>query len=417
MKEQKIGQKIKQTIDRHKNMLCRVIDLKIQTNKLNKAQKTCLNMYFLEAKWIFNNALNLSNTGECDIFSYNYKEHLIINKKDKNNQNISYKIQYLPAQCHQELLRYMRIDIQNLSKKKKKGLKVGKLKFRSEYNSIDLRQYKTSYELFKNKIRICGIKGKIRVKGLEQITSDMELANAKLVKLPDGFHLKVTTFTNKYSAKRKDYVGLDFGIHTTITTSDGKKYDKIFIEETESIKKLQRKILRNPNKNSNNKYKNRMKLQKQFQKLTNQKRDKANKISADLLKHYDNIIMQDELIKLWHKGLFGKTVQHSCLGLIKNKLRQSKRAYFIPSSFPSTKTCYHCGHKINISLHERQYICPKCGLSEDRDIKSAKSILFEGLNQIGVERIELTPLENPSATSGIIYHKQEGSMNWEALNL
>ena len=201
-----------------------------------------------------------------------------------------------------------------------------------------------------------------------------------------------------------------------ITTSEGKKYEKIFIEEPERLKRLQRKILRNPNKTSNNKYKLRQQLQKQYQKLTNRKKDIANKIVADLLSNYQTIYMQDELIKLWHRR-YGNQIQHSCLGLIKQKLKQSNRIVLTESNFASTKLCYNCGNKLNISLNERTYNCPICGLSEDRDIKAAKTILLYGLNKIGVGHTELTPLENLGSTSNIIYEKQPSSMNWEATNL
>lgn len=52
LKNKQIGQKRKETNDRHRNMVCKVFDVKIQQNKLNKQQKECLSMYFVEAKWI-----------------------------------------------------------------------------------------------------------------------------------------------------------------------------------------------------------------------------------------------------------------------------------------------------------------------------------------------------------------------------
>ena len=87
------------------------------------------------------------------------------------------------------------------------------------------------------------------------------------------------------------------------------------------------------------------------------------------------------------------------IGTIKAKLKQSKQVIVIDKWFPSTKQCYRCGNSYNISLNDREYKCPVCGLTEDRDVKSAKSILFEGLssvNYIPVECRELTPVEMKS---------------------
>ena len=60
-------------------------------------------------------------------------------------------------------------------------------------------------------------------------------------------------------------------------------------------------------KGSNNRYKTIKLIQREYQKLSNKKQDKANKI-VHQLKQYDRIYMQDEQIASWHKGLFGKHV-------------------------------------------------------------------------------------------------------------
>ena len=91
------------------------------------------------------------------------------------------------------------------------------------------------------------------------------------------------------------------------------------VEESERLKKLQRELFRRV-RGSNNRHKTVKLIQREYQKLSNKKQDKANKIVSKL-KKYDRIYMQDEQIARWHKGLFGKQVQHSCLGIVKAKLR------------------------------------------------------------------------------------------------
>ncbi len=73
-------------------------------------------------------------------------------------------------------------------------------------------------------------------------------------------------------------------------------------------------------KGSNNRHKTVKLIQREYQKLSQRKEDKANKIVSKL-RQYSCICMQDEQIASWHKGLFGKQVQHSCLGLVKAKLK------------------------------------------------------------------------------------------------
>lgn len=69
-------------------------------------------------------------------------------------------------------------------------------------------------------------------------------------------------------------LGIDFGCQTSFTMSDGSKVNS-YIEETDHIKKLQRKLQRQQ-KGSNNRWKTRSKLKKQYQRLTNLKNEYAN---------------------------------------------------------------------------------------------------------------------------------------------
>ena len=149
-----------------------------------------------------------------------------------------------------------------------------------------------------------------------------EYANANLLKKPDGYYLKVTCYIDKNKmpkTKTNDReIGLDFGIKTNITTSEGGKLD-VSIEESERLKMLQRKLQRQV-KGSNNRYKTIKQIRREYLNLSNVKKDKANKIVHEL-KQYNCIVIQDEQISNWHKKKgMSRTIQHSCMGLIKSKL-------------------------------------------------------------------------------------------------
>ncbi len=98
--------------------------------------------------------------------------------------------------------------------------------------------------------------------------------------------------------------------------------------------------------------------------------------------------MQDENIAGWHKGLFGRTVQHSILGLVKAKLAENERVTMLSSRAPTTKYCPQCGKlKKDITLSDRVYEC-SCGYREDRDIHAARNmILLAKSNTCGTQEI------------------------------
>jgi putative transposase len=228
-----------------------------------------------------------------------------------------------------------------------------------------------------NRIKIAGIKRHLVVRGLKQVKDHYDIANAKLLLKPSGFYIMLTCFEfikPEMLIKKGEDVGIDFGIKNNVTTSNGEVFN-VNIGETERLKLLQKKLSRQV-KSSNNTYKTKLLIQQEYEKLTNKKVDKANKIVSFLLTKYNIVYMQEEQLKKWHRD-YGKQVQHSCMGTIKSKLRMSKSIRMIDKWYPSTKLCYVCGKKNEISLLQRVYQC-ECGLIEDRDVKAAKTIMYAG---------------------------------------
>jgi putative transposase len=289
---------------------------------------------------------------------------------------------------------YSRIinSIKGLSILKKKGFQVGRVKHTRNIDSIPLPQFKNTWNIQHGRIRIQGLKKTLPVSGLDQIPEEAEFANAILFKKASGYYLHVTTYLPKQErVKTGKDVGLDFGIKDSIVTSDGEKFN-VKIPESEKLKNLQRRFSKKA-KGSKQRRKVNLKIRKEYEKITNQKKDKVNKIVSHLVKNYDTIYIQDEMIKQWQSGLFGKQVQNSALGAIKARLKSLESVRVISRSFPTTKMCYNCGTINPISLSERVYRCDCCGLEEDRDIKAAKTILTVGRRKFPYTERICTPPE------------------------
>ena len=323
-KKNKIRMTKKDTQLRHSNMVVGCYELKIVERKLNKKQYEELDMLFVEGKWFYNHVLNMKKNG-IHLRDINTTHIKTVKHFDKDKNPIESELRYLSSQQKQALVQRMISNEKTIrSLVKNKFQDHGSLQFKSELNCIPLKQYGNSY-VFKsaNKIRISGISGKIRVRTGGQLDNVDELANANLIHRPDGYYLKVTCYIDKSKIvpikKNGKEIGLDFGIKTNITTSEGEKLD-VSVEESERLKKLQAK-LENQKKGSNRRYKTIKSISRQYLKLTNKKKDKANKI-VHKFKQYDTIVMQDEQLLEWQKTKgMGRTIQHSCMGMIKSKLK------------------------------------------------------------------------------------------------
>ena len=206
----------------------------------------------------------------------------------------------------QSVIQSIKSSLKALSSLKKNNHQVGELRCKSDYVSINLQQHKITYRFKDDKhIGLQGFSKSLRIRGAKQFWNipNLEFANAKLLNLPNGYYLAITTYQNKGGEKKKykPETGIDMGIKTTITTSDGRKF-KVLIGESEQLKKYQRLIARRK-KGSSNRYRARKLMRKSYQKLGNKKRDVANKITHELLE-YEIVYMQDENLKGWHKGLY-----------------------------------------------------------------------------------------------------------------
>jgi putative transposase len=57
--------------------------------------------------------------------------------------------------------------------------------------------------------------------------------------------------------------------------------------------------------------------------------------------------------------------------------------------FPSSKMCSVCGYKNDaLTLKDREWICPDCGTSHDRDLNAAINIRNFGINTVGTTGIK-----------------------------
>ena len=85
-------------------------------------------------------------------------------------------------------------------------------------------------------------------------------------------------------------------------------------------------------------------IQREYERLSNRRKAIANQAYHDIVTGRKLIVMQDENIKGWHKGLFGKEVQSSALGTLRRKLMSDPNVLVIDRFFPSTRMCPVCGH-------------------------------------------------------------------------
>lgn len=371
-KNARIAESIKATRAKRKQQTCKVFTLKLQANKMSKKQADKFFMVFVEAKWLRNHLLSQSIPDGLPPTKVT-----VLNKDRKPEERT---LVTLSGHMRQAVLTELQQNRKSLASSKANGQAVGRLKYCSKVTSINLKEYGRTYKFNSEFTRVQIQKlGWVRVKGGSQLRG-FEIANAKLLNKPDGYYLTVTCFEEKKPEvfQPGTVVGLDMGVKTHITLSDGSEVN-VLVGETERLKRLQRKLSRQM-KGSNRYRKTRELIQREYQKMDNKKDDTANKFVHQLLNH-ELVFMQDEQLSSWRKrnGVVrsGRKLQHSILGRVKAKLKSSERVVMLRKNAPTTQACV-CGARNKHQLDQRIYFCSSCGYSAPRDVHAAQNMVRLG---------------------------------------
>lgn len=394
-------EKRKATSARRKEMRSISAICKIEKGKLSAEKRNYLEALFYEAKILRNAIVRRAEDRTLNLWEWDYKTTTIYRRvpaslsiktrKPATRMLEPVELVHLSADMRIAILDELKNNIKGLAAAKRKGRRVGRLKYQKIADSIPLRgntiHTNTNRWMTKtedrgwikisdgNHIKINGIPWKFKVRGIKQIQNGAEIRDAKLVRKADGYFIHISTSV-PYDMTLPGNgltVGIDMGIKHHITTSDGIKY-KAVIDESTRLKRLQRAFSRTE-KHSRNHRKIQAKIRRAYQRMVYKRDEEAHKVVNELLRTYDRIAIQNENITGWRK-LFGSSIQGAILGRVKARivaLEKRDRAVVLDRKYPTTKRCHECGRKVVLSLTERTFTC-SCGYSEDRDIKAAKTI-------------------------------------------
>jgi len=304
-------------------------------------------------------------------------------------------------------------NLKGLARLKKKGKKVGSLKPKDKFTYLFYRQH--GFKIDVDGVELSKI-GKIRV--LFHRPIEGKIKGVGLVKDKDNkwYVYIVCELKPKPLPKTGKVVAIDWGIEKLITTSDGIAIENPLILDKleEKIKKLQKSLSRKK-KGSKNYEKTRIKLAKVYKYARNLMNDYLHKVTTWLIRNYDIIYVEnikvERLIQINKAKKLRKHILNASyrkfLELLKYKAKLYGKQVIKVSPKNTSKKCSRCGY-INkkLSLDDRVFKCPKCGLEIDRDYNAALNILNAGLGQPKVP-VEGKPLLYISFSEGV-YSKFPG---------
>ena len=197
-------------------------------------------------------------------------------------------------------------------------------------------------------------------------------------------------FSKKYfEIDMNKSIGLDYSSPYMFVDSNGEINDvKHFYQIQENrIIKLN-KVLSKCQKNSNNYYKIKNKINKIYKKITNQRNDYLHKLTRKMVNKYDLIAVEDlDLNVIAKRYNLAKNTYDNCYGKFLNILEykmneEGKVLIKVDRYFPSSKICNNCGYiNNNLSLKDKEWMCPNCNVVLNRDVNAAINIRKEGIKK------------------------------------
>ena len=182
-------------------------------------------------------------------------------------------------------------------------------------------------------------------------------------------------------------IGIDLGIKEFCFTSNNTKVSNPkYLRKSEKKLKKAQKIYSKRVNGSKGKERARKKLFKIHEKIANQRLDFLHKLSTKLINENQVICLEDLQVKNMVKNrCLAKSISDASWSKFVELLKYKSDWYGrdliqIDKFYPSSKTCSNCGNiKKDLTLKDREYNCPACGITIDRDYNASLNILEEGL--------------------------------------
>ena len=293
-------------------------------------------------------------------------------------------------------LRSLASALSNWSKSRRgerRGRKVGFPKFKAKSKAALRFAYTTgSFGLIQGDPKALRLPKVGRVHCLENVTE--RVGGARVLRMTVSrragrWYASLTVEREEPAVRRAPKggaVGVDFGVKTLATLSDGTVIEnpRCLAASERRLKRAQKAVSRKA-MGSKRRAKARAKVARLHAHVADQRGDAIHKATTWLANTYSEICIEDlnvaGMVKNHH---LAKAVSDAAFGEFRRQLeyktaRTGAALHVVDRWYPSSKTCSKCGRvKAKLSLSERVYRCDGCGLVMDRDLNAAVNIKVAG---------------------------------------
>jgi putative transposase len=272
---------------------------------------------------------------------------------------------------------------------KRKGKKVGFPKFKSRKNK------RWSFRLNNDKIDVADHALYVPKLGwvnmAESLRFEGKLMGAVVSRQADRWYVSIAVEMDMPTpcTFSKRSVGADLGVKTLVRLSDGGRCENqvLLRPELNHLMRLNRRLARRQ-KDSQRWHKARQQLARFHERIANQRADYLQKKTTAMAKTYQVIGLEDLNVEgMVRNHKLALSLADASFGEIQRQLIYKSnwfggRVVLVDRFFPSSQLCSTpgCdGRNSELTLEDREWTCPKCGVTHDRDLNAARNIEKEAL--------------------------------------
>jgi putative transposase len=351
-----------------------------------KKQQTILNSTLEECRWLYNYFLEQRrNSWEQEKKPINYHAQAVsISKLKQERKSLS--------EFHSQVLQNVavRVDLafKAFFRRVKAGEKPGYPRFKGKgrYNSFTFPQ--TGFEITDNGLKFSKI-GTIKIKLHRQPKGKIKTCTIRRSATGKWYACFSCIVEFKPLPKSDKAVGIDVGLNSFATFSDGSKIDnpRFFRKDEKDLAKVQRKLSK-AEKGSPERRKRRKAVAKVHERISNRRDNFCHQEARKIVNQYGIICIEDLSVnQMVHNRCLSKSINDASWSkfaqYLSYKAENAGRVLVRVNPAYTSQICSQCGHREVKKLSDRVHHCSCCGFVCDRDHNASLNILRLGTQSLG----------------------------------
>jgi putative transposase len=316
------------------------------------------------------------------------KQHKELNRLKHTDFPWMYEVsKCVPQEALRDLDRAYQNFITNHQKRRRKQTSryIGFPKFKKKGKCKDSFRLTGTIHLF-HKVKQVQLPrlGKLRLKEQPEFPVSAQILSATVSRTTDRWYVALTVNEDQSKPEPNDgpLVALDKGLSVFAALSSGIPIarPKFLLHQARKQRRLSKAHSRKQN-GSNNKRKSTRRLARFYRRITNQRHNFLHQTSTFLAKNHSVIVTEDLHVKgLMQNKKLSKYWADLSHGMFQRFLVYKAPLYGstlieIDRWFPSSKLCSNClYYNRDLTLADRSFHCPLCGLILDRDLNAALNV-------------------------------------------